>query len=251
MIVIKSKSEIEKMAEAGKILAAIHRMLRDYIKPGISTMDIDKRCEEFMLDHGSSPEQKGYKGFPYATCTSVNDEICHGFPSEKVILKEGDLVTVDMVVNLNGYLADSAWSYLVGKADPKVEELYRVTKEALYAGIEAAKVGNRIGDIGKAIEKLVRTTDFSIVREFIGHGIGKDMHEDPQVLHYATPIKGARITEGMVFTIEPMINMGTWKSKLDSNGWTARTVDGSWSCQFEHTIAITEDGPIILTDQGE
>jgi len=248
MIIIKTEEEIEKMAAAGKILAGVHINLRDFIKPGVTTMEINDFAENYMNDHGATAEQVGYNGYPYATCTSVNDEICHGFPSEYV-LKEGDLITVDMVVNLDGYLADSAWSYLVGEVSEETQKLYDVTKESLYKGIEAAKIGNRIGHIGEAIENYVTPFGYSVVRDFTGHGIGSNMHEDPQVLHYKTKIRGPRIQEGMVFTIEPMINEGKWQMKMDSNGWTSRTRDGSMSCQFEHTLAVTKDGIRILTEQ--
>lgn len=248
MIIIKTEEEIEKMAAAGKILAGVHINLRDFIKPGVTTMEINDFAENYMNDHGATAEQVGYNGYPYATCTSVNDEICHGFPSDYV-LKEGDLITVDMVVNLDGYLADSAWSYLVGEVSEETQKLYDVTKESLYKGIEAAKIGNRIGHIGEAIENYVTPFGYSVVRDFTGHGIGSNMHEDPQVLHYKTKIRGPRIQEGMVFTIEPMINEGKWQMKMDSNGWTSRTRDGSMSCQFEHTLAVTKDGIRILTEQ--
>ncbi len=248
MIIIKTEDEIKKMQVAGKILADVHRHLRDFIVPGIKTMDIENFVEDFLSKRGATPEQKGYMGYPYAVCTSVNDEICHGFPTEYV-LQSGDIVTVDMVVNVDGWLADSAWSYGVGELSSEAENLMKVTKECLYLGIEQAKIGNRLGDIGYAIESHAKEHGYSVVREFVGHGIGRDMHEDPQVLHFGRAGRGTRIEEGMVFTIEPMINIGDWKSKIDSNGWTARTVDGSLSCQYEHQIAITKDGPIIITDQ--
>lgn len=249
MITIKSKEEIKKMQESADILVGVHKMLRDFIKPGISTYDVDKAAEKYMLDHGAKPEQKGYMGYPFATCTSLNDEICHGFPSKDVILKDGDILKVDMVVNLNGGLSDSCWTYLVGEVSDEVRKLYDVTKEALYEAIKVCKPGARIGDIGAVIEPIAKANGFSVVREFVGHGIGESIHEDPQVLHYQSKIRGPRITEGMVFTIEPMINVGTWKAMVDDNGWTARTTDGKMSCQFEHTLAITADGPIILTEQ--
>lgn len=248
MIIIKTMEEIEKMDRAGDIVVDVHKNLRDFIKPGVSTMEINDFAESIMRDHGGVPEQIGYNGYPYATCTSVNDEICHGFPTSYV-LKEGDLVTVDMVVSKEGYMADSAWTYLVGEVSEETRKLYDVTKESLYKGIEAATIGNRIGDIGRAIEDYVEGFGFSVVRDFTGHGIGTSMHEDPQILHYAPKIRGPRITEGMVFTIEPMINAGAWQMKMDDNGWTSRTRDGSLSCQFEHTLAVTKDGIKILTDQ--
>lgn len=249
MIIIKTKQEIEKMQKAADVLTDVHRALREKIKPGVTTLELDAFVENFIKERGAWPEQKGYQGFPYSICASINDEICHGFP-RKEPLKEGDLLTVDMVVNVDGYLADSAWSYGVGQVSNEVKRLMDVTRECLYKGIEVARVGNRLGDIGHAIQEHAEANGFSVVREFVGHGIGKNMHEDPQVLHYGQPGRGIRIQEGMVFTIEPMINAGGWRMKMDSNQWTARTLDGSLSCQYEHTLAITKEGPIILTEQG-
>lgn len=248
MIILKSKREIEQMKQAGQLLAACHRRIAKIIEPGVTTWDIEVFVEEFLKKHGASPEQKGYKGYKYATCASVNDEICHGFP-RKVPLKEGDIVTIDMVVNLNGALADSAWTYAVGNISDETKRLLEVTKRALYLGIEQAKPGNRIGDIGHAIQSYVEGEGFSVVRDFIGHGIGPSIHEKPDVPHYGLPGKGPRIKEGMVFTIEPMVNAGLYFTRMDPNGWTARTVDGKYSAQYEHTIAITAEGPVILTDQ--
>ena len=236
------------MKKSGELLASIHEQLRDFIKPGITGYDIDQFVENIITDNGGIPAQIGYQGYEYATCVSVNDEICHGFPTEKP-LKDGDLIKVDMVIDLDGAYSDSAWAYVVGEATEEVQDLMDVTREALYKGIEAAKVGNRIGDIGAAIQNYVEPKGYSVVREFVGHGIGPTMHEEPSVPHYGTAGKGKRLKEGMTLTIEPMINTGTWKSKMDDNGWTARTEDGGLSCQFEHTIAITKDGPEILTKQ--
>ncbi|MGO3751937.1 MAG: type I methionyl aminopeptidase [Peptoniphilaceae bacterium] len=250
MIIIKTKEEIEKMKVAGKILSDVHHELRSFIKPGISTLEIDKFVENYLESRGAYPEQKGYEGYPYSVCTSVNDEICHGFPTDYV-LKNGDIVTVDMVVNVDDWLADSAWSYEVGEVSKEAHNLLEVTREAMYKGIEMAKIGNRLGDVGNAIQTFVESKGYSVVREFVGHGIGKEMHEDPQVLHYGKAGRGQRITEGMVFTIEPMINIGRPELTIDENGWTARTKDGSLSAQYEHQIAITKDGPIIITDQGD
>jgi methionyl aminopeptidase len=250
MITLKSPREIEAMEEAGKILADIHVALRDFIKPGMNTMEINNFVQKRIEDAGAIAEQIGYEGYEFATCMSLNDEICHGFPSKKEILKDGDLLKVDTVVNYKGAMADSCWCYIVGEStNPEVERLLEVTKKALYLGIEQAIPGNRIGDIGHAIQTYVEAEGFSVVREFIGHGIGPTMHEGPSVPHYGEAGKGLRLKEGMTITIEPMINTGTWKSKMDKNGWTARTQDGGLSCQFEHTIAITADGPKILTLQ--
>ncbi|MGE7367158.1 type I methionyl aminopeptidase [Desemzia incerta] len=250
MITLKSKREIDAMDESGTLLANMHIALRDFIKPGITSWDIEEFCHKFIVDNGAIPEQIGFEGYEYATCVSINDEICHGFP-RKEKLKDGDLIKVDTVINLKGALSDSCWSYVVGKSTPELDKLMEVTRTALYKGIEQAQVGNRIGDIGHAIQSYVEPEGFSVVREFIGHGVGPTLHEAPSVPHYGDPGKGLRLKEGMVITIEPMINTGTWKSKMDDNGWTARTQDGGISCQFEHTLAITKDGPRILTSQGD
>lgn len=248
MIILKTPEEIEKMKKAGEILANIHKEIAKMIRPGVSTEEIDQFVEKYLEERGATPEQKGYQGYAYATCASINDEICHGYP-RKAPLENGDIVTVDMVVNLDGWLADSAWSYAVGEVSDEAQELLDVTKEALYIGIEQAVVGNRLGDIGHAIQTYVEEKGYSVVRDFVGHGIGKDMHEDPQVPHYGIPGRGQRLIEGMVLTIEPMINRGVYKMKMDDNGWTSRTVDGELSAQYEHTLAITKDGPFIITDQ--
>ncbi|MFL2124312.1 type I methionyl aminopeptidase [Marinilactibacillus psychrotolerans] len=248
MITLKSPREIDAMEKSGAVLADIHEKLREFIKPGISGTDIDQYVEKLIEEHGASAEQKGFEGYEYATCVSVNDEICHGFPRSQK-LKNGDLIKVDMVINLNGALSDSCWSYSVGEANDEVKKLMDVTLTSLYKGIEAAKVGNRIGDIGHAIQSYVEPEGFGVVREFVGHGIGPTLHEGPSVPHYGQAGKGMRLKEGMVITIEPMINTGTWKSKMDDNGWTARTKDGGLSCQYEHTIAITKEVPRILTKQ--
>lgn len=248
MIIIKTEEQIEKMKKAGEILANIHKEIGKMIKPGMTTMEIDSFVEDYLKEVGALPEQKGYQGYPYATCASINDEICHGFPRKEPI-KDGDIVTIDMVVNLDGWLADSAWSYGVGELSETAEKLLKVTKRSLYLGIEQAVIGNRLGDIGHAIQSYVEAEGFSVVRDFVGHGIGQDMHEDPQVLHYGRPGRGLRLTEGMVITIEPMINVGDYRVSIDDNGWTARTIDGSLSAQYEHTLAITKDGPLILTEQ--
>jgi methionyl aminopeptidase len=248
MIILKSQREIDQMKKAGEILAACHKEIAKMIKPGITTWEIEEFVDRFLKKHGATPEQKGYQGYEYATCASINDEVCHGFP-RKDPLREGDIVTVDMVVNLNGALADSAWSYPVGNVSEETSHLLDVTKEALYKGIAQAVIGNRIGDIGHAIQTYVEAENLSVVRNFIGHGIGAVIHEKPDVPHFGLPGKGARIKEGMVFTIEPMVNIGSYETKMDANGWTARTIDAKYSAQYEHTIAITKEGPVILTDQ--
>ncbi|MDO5716809.1 MAG: type I methionyl aminopeptidase [Tissierellia bacterium] len=249
MISIKSQTMIDGMKRAGRLLRSIHEELQKRVKPGVTTLELDAFVESYLRQHGGLPAQKGYMGFPYATCASVNDEVCHGFPTN-IPLKEGDILTIDMVISLDGYLADSAWSYALGNISEEAKELMEVTEEALLRGIAVANNGAHFGDIGVEIENFVRTHGFSVVRDFVGHGIGRKIHEDPQVLHYNAGIRGPKIRKGMVFTIEPMINVGDWKVKLDSNGWTARTRDGSLSCQYEHTMAMTDNGIWVLTDEG-
>ncbi|CAJ1001792.1 MULTISPECIES: type I methionyl aminopeptidase [Bacillales] len=248
MIILKTPEEIERMRAAGKILAACHRALAKRIRPGVTTWEIDQFVEQFLAKHGATPEQKGYQGYPYATCASVNDVICHGFPTKEP-LKDGDIVTIDMVVNLDGWLADSAWSYAVGNISPEAKRLLQVTEKALYLGIEQAVPGNRVGDISHAIQSYAEAQGYSVVRDFTGHGIGQRIHEEPYIPHFGPPGRGPRLKEGMVITIEPMLNVGSYHVKIDEDGWTARTRDGKLSAQYEHTIAITADGPVILTKQ--
>lgn len=245
-MIMKSRYEVDLMREAGKVVAGCHAGLAEFIKPGVSTAQIDEFVESFIGRYGMIPAQKGYKGYPYAACTSVNDVICHGFPGHYV-LKSGDIITVDMVALHKGLHADSAWSYAVGEVSDEAARLLDVTKRSLFIGIEQAVVGNQISDIGHAIQTFVEGQGFSVVRDFIGHGIGREMHESPEVLHYGPPHKGPRIRRGMTFTIEPMVNVGDYEAKVDNDGWTARTVDGSLSAQYEHTLYITDNGPEILT----
>lgn len=251
MIYLKTKDQINKMIDAGKILISVHHALRDKVKEGVTTMELNDFVDDFIVSQGAYPEQKGYEGFPYAICASVNDEICHGFPSDDVVLKDGDIISIDMVVNYKGWMADSCWSYAVGKLSEEDQKLFDHTREAMYKAISIVDENVRVGEIGKCIEAFTRPKGYSIVKEFIGHGIGKNMHEDPQVFHYNAGVKGPRIVKGMAFTIEPMICMGSAAMKLDKNGWTARTKDGSKCVQFEHTLALTDNGVIITTDQGD
>ena len=246
MITLKSPREIDAMAKSGEILAGIHVQLRDFIKPGLTTAQVDKFVQDKIEAAGAVAAQIGYEGYKYATCTSVNDEICHGFPSNYV-LKDGDIVKVDFCVDLAGAISDSCWTYAVGQVSPENQALMEVTKEALYKGIEAAQVGNRIGDIGHAIQTYAEAKGYGVVRDFIGHGIGPTIHEEPGIPHYGTKGKGLRLKEGMTITIEPMITTGTWQMKMDNNGWTARTRDGGNCAQYEHSLVITKEGPRILT----
>lgn len=247
-ISLKSRAEIEKMHRSGRLLASCHRELARLIKPGITPLEIDRFVEEYLRSHGAKPEQKGYMGYPYATCCSKNDVVCHGMPDETP-LREGDIVTIDMVVNIDGWLADSAWTYPVGTISSEACRLLDATRESLYRGIAQAKAGNRVGDISHAIQSYAEGQGYSVVRQFVGHGIGRRMHEDPQIPHFGKPNQGVLLKPGMVITIEPMLNTGDYRVKIDDDGWTARTVDGSLSAQYEHTVAITEEGLLILTEQ--
>ncbi|MBO0439901.1 type I methionyl aminopeptidase [Candidatus Enterococcus ikei] len=250
MITLKSKREIDMMAKSGALLADVHKQLRTFIKPGITSWDIEVFVRNYIESHGGVAAQIGFEEYEYATCCSINDEICHGFPRKK-ILKDGDLIKVDMCIDLNGAISDSCWAYSVGKATDETKHLMDVTKKALYLGIEQAQVGNRVGDIGHAIQTYVESEGYSVVRDFITHGIGPTIHEKPFFAHYGEPGKGLRLKEGMTITIEPMVNVGSWQMEMESDGWTAKTRDGSLSCQYEHSLAITKEGPVILTSQGE
>ena len=250
MLTLKSPREIDIMKTSGQILAGIHEKLRDFIRPGITTLDIDGFVHERIEKAGAIASQIGYEGYQHATCTSVNDEICHGIPSDRV-LNEGDLVKVDFCVDYQGGISDSCWSYAVGEVSDEVKDLMEVTKEAMYRGIEQAVVGNRIGDIGHAIQSFAEPRGYGVVRDFIGHGIGPSIHEEPAVPHYGQAGRGQRLREGMTITIEPMITTGDWNISLDEDGWTARTADGSLCAQYEHSLAITKDGPVITTLQKE
>lgn len=250
MITLKSKREIDLMTQSGSLLADVHIHLRDFIQPGITSWDIEVFVRNYIETHGGIAAQIGFEGYEYATCISVNDEICHGFP-KKQVLKSGDLVKVDMCIDLKGGISDSCWAYVVGTSTPEVDKLMEVTKKALYLGIEQAQVGKRTGDIGHAIQTYVEAKGYSVVRDFIAHGIGPSIHEEPFFAHYGEAGKGIRLREGMIITIEPMVNVGDWRMKMMPNGWEAKTLDGSLSCQYEHSLAITKDGPLILTSQGE
>ncbi|BDR56332.1 type I methionyl aminopeptidase [Xylocopilactobacillus apis] len=256
MITIKSPREIEGMAKSGHILAGVHRHLRNIIKPGISTWEIEEFAKKYIEDHGAIPSQIGFDGYKYATCISVNDEVAHGIPRRHLFLKNGDIVKVDMCVEYEGYQSDSCWSYGVGEISSLHQELLEVTKKSLYMGIEKSVIGNRIGDIGSVIQRFTeKEHHFGDVRDLIGHGIQPSIHEEPAVPHYGEPGQGIRLREGMTITIEPMINTGTWQIKskeVQADDWTYYvSQDGSYSAQFEHTIAITKDGPKILTSQGD
>ena len=251
MISLKSPREIRAMEKSGAVLAGMHLGIQKIIRPGISSWVIEEFARDYFKQAGAIAAQIGFEGYKYATCVRVNDEICHGFPRKKLILKDGDLVKVDTVVNLDGAFSDSCWSYAVGTPSPEIAKLMDVTKKSLYMGIDQCVPGNRIGDIGAVIQHYTEDENgYGDVKEFVGHGIGPTMHEDPMVPHYGEAGHGLRLRKGMTITVEPMINTGTWQADTsDPSGWLAKTADGGWSCQYEHTLVITEDGPKILTSQ--
>jgi len=247
VIVCKSASELETMHQAGLIVWEVLNELRMMVAPGVSTLDLDRIAEKRSKERGARPAFKGYRGYPAALCASINEEVVHGIPSASRKLREGDIVSLDFGVELDGYFGDAAVTVPVGKVQPELETLLRVTREALDHAIERARVGNRLSDIGAAVQQWVERHGFSVVREFVGHGIGTHMHEEPNVLNYGEPGHGPRLQEGMVLALEPMVNMGGAAVRVLSDEWTAVTVDGKPSAHFEHSVAITAEGPRILT----
>ncbi len=248
MIHLKSPREIEIMARGGAILAATHAALRAELRPGLTTADLDRVAEDFIRSHdGAVPAFKGLYGFPGAICISVNEEIVHGIPSRKRVLAEGDIVTFDIGVKFEGYYTDAAVTHPVGEVDAETRRLLDVTERSLMAGIEAAVVGNHIGDVGFAIESVILPEGFGIVRDLVGHGVGSGPHEEPQVPNFGKPKRGPKIAAGLTIAIEPMVNVGTEKTRTLRDKWTVVTADGKRSAHFEHTIAVTDAGPRILT----
>lgn len=248
MITIKSKREISIMREAGRMVALTRDYLKDFIRPGISTHELDKLAEAYILKLGGKPSFKGYNGFPGSICTSINEVVVHGIPSKKVILKEGDIIALDIGVEYKGYHGDSAWTYGVGHISDEDQKLLEVTLKSLYKGLEQAKPGNRVSDISHAIESYVKPYGYGIVEEFTGHGIGSSLHEDPYIPNFGEPGYGAILREGMTFCVEPMINRGTKRVRVLKDNWTVVVTDKSRSAHFEHMIAITKDGYEILTE---
>jgi methionyl aminopeptidase len=247
-IVCKSASEIEKMRRSGRIVRQVLEHLRGMVAPGVSTMDLERAAEQKMKELGAKPAFKGYFDYPCVLCTSINEEIVHGIPSAKRVLKAGDIVSIDCGVVLDGYYGDAAITVPVGDSvAPELQKLLEVTEASLYRGIEAARIGNAVGDVGAAVQELVEANGFSVVREFVGHGIGTRLHEEPQVPNFGTRGQGARLREGMVIAIEPMVNFGKAGTRVLEDKWTAVTADGSFSAHFEHCVAVTREGPVILT----
>lgn len=244
----KSPAEIEKMRRSGKIVRQVLDEVAAMVKPGVSTMDLERAAAKKIKDLGAKPAFKGYYDYPCVLCTSVNQEIVHGIPNDKRVLKEGDIVSIDCGVVLDGYYGDAAVTVPVGNGqNDTVKKLLEVTRESLYKGIEKARIGNTVGDVGAAVQEHVEAAGFSVVREFVGHGIGTKLHEDPQVPNFGTRGHGARLREGMVIAIEPMVNIGRPGARVLEDKWTAVTEDGSISAHFEHCVAVTSDGPVILT----
>jgi len=246
MVILKSPGEIEKIRQSNVIVAEILEVLRQKIEPGTNTLTLDKISEKLALARTARPAFKGYRGYPYSLCTSVNQQVVHGFPSRHP-LKEGDILSIDFGIFYNGYYGDAAITVPVGKVSEIAQRLMKTTKQALFLGIEQAVPGKRLSDISHAIQSHAESAGFSVVRKFVGHGIGKALHEDPQIPNYGKPGMGIRLKPGMVLAIEPMVNAGSYEVKTLEDGWTAVTKDGSLSAHFEHTVAITEDGPVILS----
>jgi methionyl aminopeptidase len=247
-IVCKSPGEIDKMRRSGRMVRQVLDFVRALVSPGATTMDLERAAEQKIRELGAKPAFKGYYDYPCVLCTSVNEEIVHGIPSEKRVLNPGDIVSVDCGVVLDGYYGDAAITVPVGESiRPELAKLLEVTEASLYRGIEAARIGNSVGDVGASVQELVEANGFSVVREFVGHGIGTRLHEEPQVPNYGTRGHGTKLREGMVIAIEPMVNSGKPDTRVLSDKWTAVTADGSFSAHFEHCVAITKEGPVILT----
>lgn len=247
MIYLKTDEEIELMREANQLVGKTLGELAKHIKPGISTLYLDQIAETFIRDHGAEPAFLGYGGFPNSICASVNDHVVHGIPSAKTILEEGDIISIDCGTILNGFVGDSAYTFCIGETSEETKQLLRTTKDALYQGISEAKAGNRVGDISNAVQTYCESRGYSVVRELVGHGIGKKMHEEPEVPNYGRKGNGSLLRSGMCICIEPMINMGVRNVVFEKDGWTVRTKDGKKSAHFEHCIAIRPEGPMILS----
>ena len=247
MIVLKTSHELSLMREACRISAGALKVAGEAVEPGVTTAQIDKIAHEYILKAGATPTFLNYNGFPATACISINDEVIHGIPSKKRVIKAGDIVSIDLGAKINGFNGDNAATFAAGDISPEAKRLCDTTRESLYVGIEKAVAGGRIGDIGAAIAAYCEARGFSVVREYVGHGVGKKLHEDPSVPNFGTPGRGVRLIPGMTIAIEPMINMGKAGVKQLSDGWTVKTKDGSLSAHFEHTVAITPDGPKIMT----
>ncbi|MBK22731.1 MAG: type I methionyl aminopeptidase [Halobacteriovorax sp.] len=247
MIHIKSSREIELMRKTSRLAASTLEMIEEYIKPGVTTEELNSICHKYILDNGAYPSPLNYNGFPKSICTSPNEVICHGIPSEKVILKDGDILNIDVTTYLNKFHGDTNKTFFVGAVDPIIKDLVDITYKCMREGIKTVKPGGRIGDIGAIIQEIAHDSGYSVVEEYCGHGIGREFHEEPQVVHVGKKGTGPEMKPGMTFTIEPMINLGDRHCELLSDGWTVITRDKKWSAQFEHTILVTDEGHEILT----
>ena len=250
MIYLKTAEEIELLRENNLLVSATLAEVGKHVRPGVSTLELDKLAEEFIRSHGAEPGFLGYGGFPNTLCMSVNEEVVHGIPSAKRILKEGDVLSVDCGTLMKGFYGDSAYTFAVGEIAPEVADLLRVTKETLYKGVAQAKVGNRVGDVASAVQEHAERHGYSVVRELVGHGLGRKMHEEPEVPNYGARGRGPLLKEGMVICIEPMINMGARYVVFERDGWTVRTRDRKPSAHFEFAVAVGKEGPDVLTDFG-
>lgn len=251
MVVLKTRREIELMREAGRISAMALKVAGEAVKPGVSTLEIDTIARKYIESQGAVPNFLGLYGFPATACISINNEVIHGIPSKDRILKEGDIVSIDLGARKNGYNGDNAATFAVGKVSDEAQRLIDTTREALYVGLKQAVPGNRIGDIGHAIQVYCEERGYGVVRDFVGHGVGKELHEDPSVPNYGSPGRGVRLLPGMTIAVEPMINQGTWEVDQLSDGWTVVTKDGKLAAHFEHTVAITKDGECMILTQPE
>jgi methionyl aminopeptidase len=246
VIIRKTEAELERMARAGRVVVDTLALIGEHVRPGTTTADLDELADEFIRSRGGVPTFKGYRGYPASICTSPNDMIVHGIPG-RYTLEEGDILSVDVGVTLEGYVGDSSYTFAVGQIDPDAERLLDVGQEALAAGIERCQPGGRLSDISHAIQRVTEEAGFSVVRALVGHGVGRSMHEDPQIPNFGPPGRGPELAPGMVFAIEPMINAGGPDIRVEDDQWSIRTADGSLSAHFEHTVAVTENGPRILT----
>lgn len=251
MMHIKTAEQIEQMRRAGSIAKSALRLAGSLARPGVSTLEIDEAVEGFIRLHGATPTFKGYQGFPASICSSINEEIVHGIPSPDVVLSEGDIISIDTGATFGGWVGDNAWTFYVGEVSDEVKGLCECTRDCLVAAIEQAVPGNRLGDIGHACQELAEKNGYGVVRDYVGHGVGHVMHEDPSVPNYGKKGRGVRLQVGMVIAIEPMLTLGSYDSHVRGNGWTVVTNDGSMAAHYENTIAITADGPQILTEDDE
>ncbi|GGG90369.1 type I methionyl aminopeptidase [Paenibacillus radicis (ex Gao et al. 2016)] len=246
MIICKSDSELQVMREAGRIVAETHQLMKEAVKPGVTTLELDQIAEAYIRSKGAVPSFKGYNGFPSSICASVNDELVHGFPGTRT-LNEGDIISIDIGAQYNGFHGDSAWTYKVGEVSDEVAKLLEVTEQSLYAALAIIRPDVRLFTVSHAVQQVVEAAGFSVVREFVGHGIGRDLHEEPQIPNYGLPDRGPKLKPGMVLCIEPMVNIGERYVRTLEDNWTVVTEDGSWCAHYEHTVAVTEDGFEILT----